>query len=124
MSYYTASNDHCRPAAAAAHAANPPLATLAQALRAPLLPMVGFAQLIAHSEASPEIRGWAAEILSNGTSLLGVLDATLALAAGHAPERTSPEALAAAEDAVAALRRLLAAAGPGEDYGVSQRMVA
>ena len=86
--------------------------------------MVGFAQLIARSEASPEIRGWATEILSNGTSLLGVLDATLALAAGQAPERASPEAMAAAEDAVAALRRLLVATGTADDYGVPQRMVA
>jgi hypothetical protein len=116
----------CRPALAAAHAANPPLATLAGALRAPLVPMIGYAELIAQAEVSATSRSWAEEIVASGRALLAVLDCTLALAAGSAPPPALPEALAAAEDTLAAFQRLLASQvlSTTDGCGTSQRRVA
>ena len=118
---------YCRPALAAAQAANPPLATLAQALRAPLLPVVGYAELMADARTLPEAQRWAAEILLASRELRGVLDCTLALAGGRAvPHNAAPQAQSAAEDAVAALRRLLAPTVDcaTDDCGEGQRLVA
>lgn len=99
----------CRPALAAAHAANPALATLAQALRAPLLSAIGYAELVAQAESAAESRRWAGEMLTASRELLAVLDCVLALAAGRTPPcAASPDAVAAAEDSIAALRCLLA----------------
>lgn len=109
-----------RPALAAAGAANPALAVLSEALRGPLVPIIGFAQLL-EAEAPPHSRGqrYADEIRAAAEGLLALLDAALAEAAGRAPpEGTPPAARAAGQDVVAAARSLLRdrgrAASPGD----------
>ncbi len=89
------------------YAALPPLARLTAALRAPLLPVIGFAELSAGDATAEQQRAWAAEILAGSRQVLAVLDRTLALAAGRPPTTTDRATLAAAAEAVAALRVLI-----------------
>ncbi len=94
----------------ASYAANPPLAILASALRSPLLPVIGFADLITAGAPAAEVQAWASEISTSSRQMLAILDCTLALAAGRTPPMVDSQTLAAAQDAVAALRQLLASA--------------
>ena len=89
------------------YAANPPLAVLVAALRAPLVPVVGFAELIASTSTQAEVGTWAAEISASSRGVLAVLDASLALAAGRTAPNEDPEVWACAAEALAALRKLL-----------------
>ncbi len=112
----------CRPAEAAAHTANPALATLAHALRGPMLPVIGFAELLDEMPGGGN-QAWAHEVLTSSREMLEVLDCTLALLAGRASPEASTGARAAAEDAVAALRHLLRE-NTTDDCGAAQRRVA
>ncbi len=95
------------------YAALPPLARLTSALRAPLLPVIGFAELSLGDALPDQRQAWAVEILNASRQVLAVLDCTLALAAGRPPGTTDAATLATAAEAVAALRALIQP-GPGE----------
>jgi hypothetical protein len=97
-----------------AYAAHPPLARLTSALRAPLLPVIGFAELCAGEATPAERQAWASEILAASRQFLDVLDCTLALAAGRTPATADLPTMAAAADAVGALRSLLQHQAPTE----------
>ena len=89
------------------YAALPPLARLTAALRSPLLPVIGFAELSCGEATAEQRQAWAQEILEASRHLLAVLDCTLALAAGR-PAATGDQAtLGTATEAVAALRALI-----------------
>jgi signal transduction histidine kinase len=61
-------------------AANPPLALLAEALREPLIPIIGFAELLTQEPLPPDAaRRYGQEVLASSRQLLAVLDATLLL---------------------------------------------
>ncbi len=115
-----------RPALAACHTANPPLAVLAGTLREPLVPMIGFAQLLLEPNSPLEGRIYANEILAGSRKLLALLDCCMALLAGRSAPDASPAELAAAEDVVAALHSLLIppAQNTTNDCGAAQRRVA
>jgi hypothetical protein len=99
-----------------AYAAHPLLARLTSALRAPLLPMIGFAELCAGEATPAQRQAWAAEILAASRQHLAMLDCTLALAAGRPPTTSDPAMLATAAAAVGALRSLLRPEAPAQDY--------
>lgn len=90
-----------------ANTALPPLARLTAALRAPLLPVIGFAELSAGDDAAEHHQAWAREILASSRQMLAVLDCTSALAAGRPPTTADAATLASATEAVAALRQLM-----------------
>ncbi len=96
-----------------AYAAHPALAQLTAVLRAPLLPVIGFAELCAGEATPAERQAWAGEIVAASRSLLEVLDCTLALVAGRPTTTTDRPTLAAAATAVGALRCLLHLPPPG-----------
>ena len=99
-----------RPSLGAARTANPPLATLTETLRGPLVPVIGFAQLLqVELPQGSRAHRYAAEIQISAQELLVVLDALLARAAGRPPGGGNAAAVQqAADDAIAALRQLLA----------------
>ena len=92
---------------AADYAALPSLARLTSALRAPMLPVIGFAELAAGEATPAQRQAWAVEILAASRQVLAILDCTLALAAGRPPATSDVATLAAGRDAVAALRSLI-----------------
>lgn len=99
-----------RPDESAVGAANPDLALLTDALRAPLIPIIGFAELLAITVPPGKAADHAGEVVAASRHLLAVTDHFLALAAGQALSACSDPALAAtAAAAVAAARRLLLA---------------
>jgi hypothetical protein len=98
---------HPLAADAADYAALPQLARLTSALRAPMLPVIGFAELAAGEASSAQRQAWALEILVASRQVLAILDCTLALAAGRPPATSDLATLAAGQDAVAALRTLI-----------------